>query len=225
MGKEAEQPFKGAQGGARTPPALGSDVEMEDRSRSHVLPSRFDVKLGLLDVDVTRPSHCVECGQAAHVGGRKWLHGNGVVERQLRGPETVDGPPKLVVIEVREYECQVCLAVMRVVPRGVIERKHFSGVAIALAFAVVGLLGGTAVDARRRVNEAVAGHGARGWSTVGRWASDVASGRLFTQLDLRDLPKATVDVASRAALALCGRAPPWARGSSLDHQAFAGAAM
>lgn len=217
--------MKGAQGGAPTPPALGSENRMEVRSRSHVLPSRFDVKLGLLDVDVTRPSHCVECGQAAHAGGRKWLHGNGIVERQLRGPEACDGPPKLVVIEIREYECQVCFAVMRVVPRGVVERKHFSGVAIALAFAVVGLLGRTAADARRRVNEAVAGHGARGWSTIGRWAADVARGRLFAQLDLRDLPKATVDVASRVALALCGRAPPWARSSPPDHQAFAGVAM
>ena len=198
---------------------------MEVQSRSHVLPSGFDVKLGLLDVDVVRPSHCVECGQAAHVGGRKWLHGNGVVERQLRGPETCDGPPMIVVIEVREYECQECGAVMRVVPRGVVERKHFSGPAIALALAVVGLLGLTAADARRRVNEAVAGPGARGWSTVGRWASDVASGRLFAKLDLRDLPKATVDIARRAAQALCGRAPPWSRGSALDHQAFAGAAM
>lgn len=200
---------------------------MEDRrqSRSHVLRCPVGVKVWPPDIDAARPSHCVGCGEATYAGGRLLLHGNGLVERQMRGPLTADGKPTFVVIKVREYECQGCGAAMRVVPRAVVPRKHFSGCAIAMALAIVGLLEQSAAVARQRVNEAQAGYGARGWSSVGRWIADVAGGRLFAELDLRELPKSAREVARRAAQALCGRAPPTARSGPLEHQAFAGAAM
>jgi hypothetical protein len=200
---------------------------MEDRSqsRSHVLRCPVGVKMWPPDIDAARPAHCAGCGEATYASGRLLLHGNGLVDRQMRGPATPDGPATIVVIKIREYECQSCKAVMRVVPRGVVERKHFSGCAIAMVLALVGLMGATAADARRRVNEAKAGYGAKGWSTVGRWVADVANGKLFARLDLRDLPQGTFEVARRAAQALCGRAPPTARSGPFDHQAFAGAVM
>jgi hypothetical protein len=198
---------------------------MEDRSRSHVLRCPFGVKEWPPDVNAARPSHCVKCGRATYAEGRLLLHGNGLVERQMRGPATADGKPTFVVIKVREYECQGCGAAMRVVPRAVVPRKHFSGCAIAMALAIVGLLEQSAAVARQRVNEAQTGYGARGWRSVGRWIADVAGGRLFAELDLRELPKSAREVARRASQALCGRAPPTSRSGPPEHQAYAGAAM
>ena len=40
------------------------------------------------------------------------MHGQGLLERQVRGVLEVDGEPGVVAIAVRRYECQRCGAVM-----------------------------------------------------------------------------------------------------------------
>jgi hypothetical protein len=58
--------------------------------------------------------------------------------------------------------------------------KHFSGGAIATALALWGLCGESAALVRSQINDwQVAGHAARGWRALARWALDGAQGKLF----------------------------------------------
>ncbi len=145
------------------------------------------------------------------------------MSRQARGPPRPDGDASTRDLRCRTYECQDCGAVMRVVPPEMIERKHFTGAAIAMAFALWGLRGKSAAEVRGRVNDwKRTGPSARGWASLTRWAGQAARGEVFGWLDLRATgpPQA---VARAAAQALCGWAPPDRRLDPLAHQAFAGA--
>jgi len=174
-------------------------------------------------VNEARPARCVRCGLGAWNGKRLRIHGHGVSARQQRGPQTPEAPATCDVPAVRRYRCTACDAVMRVVPASCVARKHFSGAAIAQALALWGLCGLSAPAVRERVNDwRLRGAGARGWRSLQRWATDVASGRLFAPLGLGALPEALREVAQRAAQALCGYAPiPW-RSAPVDHQAHVG---
>jgi hypothetical protein len=121
------------------------------------------------------------------------------------------------------YRCKACTAVLTVLPSSGLARKHFSGAAMALALALWGLSGWSAAQVRALVGGRMqAGGQSRGWRTLARWARQVADGALWASLDSRAKGEPR-QVAARAAQALCGLAPPWARAAGLPHQAFAGA--
>jgi hypothetical protein len=85
-------------------------------------------------VDEVRPSHCAGCGAASRpVGACLVVHGQGLLQRQVRGVLEVDGRPGVVSIAVRRYECQRCKAVMTVVPAGMLAGRQYSAPSIALA--------------------------------------------------------------------------------------------
>lgn len=174
-------------------------------------------------VDEARPRMCPGCGQPAYERGEVWMHGHGVVQRQQRGPEA---PGKVALkreVSCRRYRCKACTAVLTVLPASALARKHFSGAAMALALALWGLCGWSAAQVRAVVGGRMASSGRpRGWRTLERWARQVADGTLWASLESR-APGAPRQVAARAAQALCGQAPPWARTEGRPHQAFAGA--
>ena len=195
----------------------------EIRGSSGVVRFAGEVKVWPPSVDAARPARCYKCGRSAYDGSRVRLHGNGLVSRQGRGPSAPDAEATGRNLLCRTYECQECGAVMRVVPPDFTSRKHFTGAAIAMAFALWGLCGKTAAEVRGRVNDwKHTGPSARGWASLERWARQAARGGLFGWLALRATGPPQV-VARDAAQALCGWAPPDRRPDPLDHQAFAGA--
>ena len=152
------------------------------------------------------------------------LHGHGLVERQQRGPAAPSGEPTCTVILARRYLCTACTTVMRVLPASSVPFKHFSGAAIAMAFALWGLGGKSAREVREQVSDQkLLGAGARGWLSLGRWARQVVSGRLFAGLGLAGLAGGPRVLAARAAQALIGWAAPAAREASPEAAAFNGA--
>jgi len=174
-------------------------------------------------VGVMRPEHCTTCACPAYssAGGIN-VQGHGFVGRHQRGPPRPEEPAEDVKIRVRRYRCELCGAVIRVVPSSATGRKHFSGAAIALGLALWGLVGLSAARVREVVNDRST-DGEPGWTSLRRWASEVAKGTLFAELGLRGVAGTAREVAARAASALCGWAPPLSRESPRDHQAFAGA--
>lgn len=111
---------------------------------------------------------------------------------------------------------------MRVLPASSVACKHFSGAAMALAFALWGLCGKSAREVREQVSDQKKlGAGARGWRSLRRWAQEVTTGRLFAGLGLVGVAGGPRAVASRAAQALAG----WtsAPEASLEAAAFNGA--
>jgi transposase len=128
-------------------------------------------------VDEVRPVRCAGCGAASRpVGGSLNVHGQGLMQRQVRGVLEVDGEPGVYALEVRRYECQRCGAVMTVMPAGMLARRQYSASSIALAlhlWLAVGLsdrvVRGHVCAWRRR------GRSARGWAQLYRWARQAAS--------------------------------------------------
>lgn len=123
----------------------------------------------------------------------------------------------------RRYLCTGCGAVLTVLPASAQARKHFSGVAIALALTLWGLCGLSAAQVRAQVSDWVhTGASARGWRSLARWVAQVAGGELFAALGVR-AQGSPQELAARAAQALCGTCPPEVRRQPLPHQACAGA--
>jgi hypothetical protein len=150
--------------------------------------------------------------------------GHGLRERQQRGPLEPGAPPVTVVVQGRRYLCG-CGAVILVVPRGVVPRRHYSGGAIGWALALFGVAKLAAREVRRRVSTwAIVGDAAfGGWATLRRWVGAVRHGDLFARVRLA--PCATArQVAERAAATLAAHAPPSVAHEPLEAQAFRGAA-
>lgn len=103
--------------------------------------------------------------------------GHGLRDRQVRGPLAPDDPPRTRLVRVRRYLCRRCGAILVVLPRGVVARRHFAAAAIAWAFALIGLLGRTQAIAWAAVS--AWGEPRSRWITLARWASAVGDGRLF----------------------------------------------
>jgi transposase len=128
-------------------------------------------------VDEVRPVRCAGCGAASRpVGSTLNVHGQGLMQRQVRGVLEVDGESGVYVLDVRRYECQRCGAVMTVVPAEVLARRQYSASTIALAlhlWLTMGLSDRVVRDQvcawRRR------GRSARGWAQLYRWARQAAS--------------------------------------------------
>jgi hypothetical protein len=152
-----------------------------------------------------------------------WVQGHGLVRRQQRGPPGPEEAARTQVVRCRRYRCTACRAVLTVLPASAVPSKHFSGAAIALALALWGVVGLSACKVRQAVNDwKHLGAAARGWRTLVRWASQVATGKLFASLGVCRTGRPR-EAAARAAQALCGWAPPQERGMALPWQAFSGA--
>ena len=177
-------------------------------------------------VDEVRPARCPGCGAASRpVGLPLVLWGHGGRDRQLRGPVDPGTDPQVLVFSGRRYLCRACGAVAMAVPREVVSRRQFSGAAIALALALLGIGSQPAHEVRRRVspwrNFAACKH--EGWSTLRRWLTAIRQGRLWPQLGCSELSGSVRALAERVAQALIARAPVAQAEQPREHQAFHGA--
>ena len=185
---------------------------------------RSEVKFWPPSVEEARPSKCELCGVAAYDGQRVVLHGHGLAGRDQRGPREPGAEPACEGIFARRYRCTACKAVMRVLPASSVARKHFSGAAIGLAFALFGLCGKSAREVRELVSDQrKLGACARGWLSLKRWAREVTAGRLFAGLGLKGFAGKPRAVAARAAQALIGWAPFSGQAAAPEAAAFNGA--
>jgi transposase len=174
-------------------------------------------------VDEVRPVRCAGCRAASRpVGGALNVHGQGLMQRQVRGVLEIDGEPRVYALAVRRYECQRCGAVMTVVPAGILARRQYSAQAIALSlhlWLAVGLsdrvVRGQMCAWRHR------GRSARGWAQLYRWGRQVAS--LFSLP--RPAAAGSSSAAARHALSMLRSLAPVALSAApVAHQVFEGAA-
>jgi transposase len=174
-------------------------------------------------VEEVRPVRCAGCGAASRpVGGCLNVHGQGLMQRQVRGVLEVDEEPGVYVLEVRRYECQRCGAVMTVVPAGMLARRQYSAPSIALAlhlWLVMGLsdriVRGHVCAWRRRDRST------RGWAQLYRWVRQAA--RLFALP--RPMPSGSPSVSAHHVLTtLRALAPAALNSAPWAHQVFEGAA-
>jgi transposase len=135
------------------------------------------------------------------VGKPLLVHGQGLLQRQVRGVLEVDGEPSVVAIAVRRYECQQCGAVMTVVPAGMLARRQYSASSIALALHLWLELGWSDRHVRQRVCAwRLRGRSARGWAQLYRWTRQAAS--LFRLPRLVPAQRSANETARRVLLAL-----------------------
>jgi hypothetical protein len=177
-------------------------------------------------VSEARPRRCLGCAAASEpLGGRLVVHGDGTRTRQVRGPLTAQGPPEIVTIEARRYECQRCGACMVTLPREVASRRLYSYSAIGLALACWALLGASSSSVRARVCpfRIVGASAWSRWPTLRRWARAVRDGRLFATSRSPPAGRTWRQHAERAAQRLVASAPTSPR--PLDEAAFVGAAF
>jgi hypothetical protein len=147
------------------------------------------------------------------------VHGQGLLQRQVRGVLEVDGEPGVVAIAVRRYECQSCGAVMTVVPAGMLVRRQYSASSIALALHLWLALGLSDRLVRRRICAwQLRGCSARGWAQLYRWARSAAS--------MFNLPRivSTSDGVMRVLITLRAMAPVALNAAPIALQIFEGAA-
>jgi hypothetical protein len=126
-----------------------------------------------------RPPCCPACTAPSLPPGRPFVVvGHGLRERQVLGPTTANGPPESLTVTARRYRCRACEAVFAVVPRGLLARRWYGGIAIAQALARV-VQGEPAGAVRKAISPFVwLGHSARrGWKQLGVWLA--CAPRLF----------------------------------------------
>lgn len=153
------------------------------------------------------------------------MHGQGLVLRQIRGVLDLEGPASVVEIEARKFECQACLAVMTVVPSGVIAGRQYSAASIALAlhlWLVVGL-SDAAVRARVCAWRVLGRSGRRGWAQLYRWVRDAA--RVFTMPRPVGPDPNVENVATRVLVQLLALAPLGSSATSIEARLFEGASL
>lgn len=178
-------------------------------------------------VDQVRPASCPCCGAASRpAGGRIVLHGHGVRVRDSWGPPDATAPPACGEIVGRRYECQLCGAVLMVLPRGVLRRRLYSAAAIALALALWSVEHLTPAEVRARVSpwRIVGAAAAGGWASLRRWSRAVRAGELFAAVRALPGDARLREVAARAATTLAAYAPASADPLPLATRAFLGAA-
>jgi len=148
----------------------------QNRSGLRVVYSAIDVKSWkqrLPSVSAVRPSHCPACdAPGAPAGGRRGLHGHGVRSRLQLGPEDHASAPRVSSVVVRRYRCCHCRAVVVVCPRGVLRRRRYGAVAVALALTLWSQVGWSSAQVHRTVSphRIVSSEGTRGWRSLRRWA-------------------------------------------------------
>lgn len=129
------------------------------------------------------------------------------------------------VIEARRYACQECPAVLTVVPRETVPRRHYAAPALALALTLYGLCGQSHAEVRAALSsDAVVGvHAERRWCTLSRWIDAVAERTLFATLPVMQATQGRRVIAGRAAMAIGAHAPPSLQASAPAERAFFGA--
>ncbi|WP_428267713.1 DUF6431 domain-containing protein [Haliangium sp.] len=142
--------------------------------------------------------------------------------RQVRGPDGPGTEPGVLILDVRRYRCVRCGAVVTVVPRGLVPRRHFSRAAIGQALLRYGVMQESRREVRKHTNPwRVVGDAAQaGWAALGRWIAALGRGELW---EVRAMPAAFTarQRAERGAMTLVARAP--AGTGTLLEQVFAGA--
>jgi hypothetical protein len=196
-------------------PATASCSEnlSRDRSKTLFIPSTISVKLWrdtLPSVSMARPSHCPDCGIASRVvGERLRIHGHGVRGRQQRGPRALEKAPDIIEVTQRRYRCMRCNAVCVVGPCDIVPRYLYGYSAIALAFALFGLLKLPVGSVRqrlcpwRRVGACAYGR----WTTLRRWLAAIREQRLALAPN-HDYSGSDRNLASRIASVIAAQAPP-----------------
>lgn len=144
------------------------------------------------------------------------LHGHGIVTRCLLGPGAPGGPPEVLELQLRRYQCQSCGAVPTVGPRGILRGRLYSGTSIAYALALA--LRETQAQVRAQVSPWRSRSVANRWRSLRRWTQAGLAGRLW-HLD-EPVPKRLEDLVGR--LAALG---PAIGNGDFAELAFAGAAQ
>lgn len=154
------------------------------------------------------------------------LHGHGLRVRDQWGPPDATAPPVVGEVVGRRYQCQLCDAVLLVLPRGVLRRRLYSAAALALALALWGADELTPAKVRARVSplRIVGATAARGWASLRRWAKAVRTGALFGSVRGNCVGTRLREVAARAATTLAAYAPSCADALPISTRAFLGAA-
>ena len=196
---------------------------LRNRSEGRLIRTAVTIKSWIAQtpsVDEVRPARCAGCGAASQpVGGRLVVHGQGLLQRQVRGVLEVDAEPGVVVVEVRRYECQRCGAVMTVVPAGMLARRQYCASSIALALHLWVALGQPDRVVREQICAwQVRGSSQRGWAQLYRWAR--SAGRLFA------LPRmaSAIDDVMRVLITLRALSPVAVSAAPIAVQIFQGAA-
>ena len=116
----------------------------------------------------------------------------------------------MVTIPCRRYQCQVCAAVILVVPRTTLPRRWYSASAIAMALALFGAASQSPSEIRRQISpfKHVGYAATTKWATLLRWSDAVRARRLFAETRPCPASFSRRQVAERAAMALASRAPP-----------------
>jgi hypothetical protein len=123
---------------------------------------------------------------------------------------------------VRRYLCRSCGAVLSVVPRQVLARRHFAAGAIGMALFLFGRLRASAADAARRVGSWATGPSA--WRTLRRWIAAIDAADLFRAVRRAPVGWPPRRRAERAAMTLCALVPE-AYAPDEVARVFAGAAL
>lgn len=115
----------------------------------------------------------------------------------------------MVEVAARRFLCRGCGAVLLVVPRGMMPRRHYSASAIALALALLGLLGLSLSEIRRRISpwQIVEEAAATSWPTLRRWVKAARRGKLFGAVRPSPAHFTMREVAERAAATIAACAP------------------
>jgi hypothetical protein len=130
---------------------------------------------------------------------------------------SVGAPPVMRVMPVRRYRCRRCSAVIVVLPRGVLGRRHFGAATIAALLRFGS--GVRVVDIQREMG----GHGETAtWPTLRRWVGAGGQARLWGCVRASPPDWSPRQVAERVAMTLVAYAPA-AAAASLEVRVFAGA--
>jgi len=173
-----------------------------------------------------RPAFCVECEAAAVEPGKPLgVVGHGIRTRRVVGPLEPAGAPCECDIFVQRFLCRHCGAVMTVVPRELLPRRHYSGPAMAMALALFGVMGESdaAVETRIAPPRRTGRNGGCRFRSIRRWCREVRTRRLFPQTRAPPASWRNRQVAERTAMTLISSCPPRHRGEKLEHQAWYGA--
>ncbi len=127
------------------------------------------------------------------------------------------------VILLRRYRCQGCGAVITVAPAGVLHRRFFTAMAIALALARWALRGEAGSSVRSAISpwSVVGATASLRWNALRRWARAAGRGELWPGISL-DVHWTPREIAHRVVRILEVRGPP---SEATTARVFAGAAQ
>lgn len=203
-------------------------MRKKSQSDAKIVQSHLDIKRWhekTPSAEEVRPGGCPGCKAPSRpVGQPLGLWGHGLRSRQLRGPLWPGGPPQLIEVQLRRYQCRHCKATVTVGPRGLLSRRLYAAGVIALALCLYGLLGWKAFSIREAICpwKVMGAAAPEGWPTLGRWLQAVREGRLFPAVRPSPAEFGGRQVAERAAASCCAHAPALLWAAEPAQQAFVG---